>query len=172
MFRQHFKRGPKIISQLSHPVCHTFATLGHCREPRTARECRTDAGFVISWLCMVGGSIPPPKAILLLEIIPQLMTDPVAHTGARREPVRARECRADAGFRISAFCMVGGSIPPPTANTSRALREGPAPVGAPASDSAGCGLHRSPGPSLPAPSRRARLLPRLLRETPRAANEA
>jgi hypothetical protein len=55
------------------------------------------------------------------------------------------------------------------ANTSRALREGPAPAGAPARSSAGCGLDREPGPSLRARSRGARLLPRLPRETPRSA---
>jgi hypothetical protein len=42
--------------------------------------------------------------------------------------------------------------------------------GAPAHGSAGCGLDREPGPSLRARSRRARLLPRLLRETTRAAS--
>src|ERR1700692_3635585 len=42
--------------------------------------------------------------------------------------------------------------------------------GAPASDSAGCGLDRSPDPAQALRSRGGRLLPRLLRETTRAAS--
>src|SRR6266545_3772312 len=49
---------------------------------------------------------------------------------------------------------------------------GSAPGGAPASDSAGCGLDRSPDPALRARSRGARLLPPITRETPCAATGA
>src|SRR6266508_2571753 len=49
---------------------------------------------------------------------------------------------------------------------------GSAPDGAPSSDSAGCGLDRSPDPALRARSRGARLLLRLPQETPRAATGA
>src|SRR5215471_3955377 len=52
--------------------------------------------------------------------------------------------------------------------STRSLR----PAGAPASDLAGWGLDRSPGPSLRLRSRGARLLPAVTRETPRAATGA
>ena len=51
-----------------------------------------------------------------------------------------------------------------------ALRAGPAPAGAPAIGSAGCGLDRSPGPVLALRSRGVSLLPPFGRETTHAAS--
>jgi hypothetical protein len=47
------RRSRSSPTRLPHS-CHT----GHSREPRTARECRTDAGFMISQLLQAEGSSP------------------------------------------------------------------------------------------------------------------
>src|SRR6202162_5673998 len=101
------------------------------------------------------------------------------HTGRCREARTARECRIDAGFLISRLSQAGGSIPPPTANTSRALRGGPG--AAAAREGPAPAAHRRA--TRPDAASIARLVPRcalapaargsslrLLRETPRTAN--
>src|SRR5438445_13111207 len=76
------------------------------------------------------------------------------------------------GEHLNGIQGVAGSIPVSSTNTSLRTAGGTCACGAPAIGSAGCGLDRSPGPVLALRSRGARLLPRLLRETTRAATGA
>jgi len=85
-----------------------------------------------------------------------------------RKPVFAGASRDCSGFwrRVESVRVLHGSPP------SLRACGGSAPNGAPASDSAGCGLDRSPDPAQALRSRGARLLPAVTWETPRAATGA